>query len=213
MRLYESTIKSCLKKHLFLVAILLAAVKAITFDLPAVETRNVEEGSKCFSQYVPHDTLVLAAVKIGEGYNQRVNIESDISGNLRNAFNTNGEGELYVCFENILDNGFKESPQYKRSIELQFSVGAEASDFKKIASAEKLSPLEFELRKLETVVSEIVDEMNYLKRREANLRDTNESTNERVQWFSTLSLFTLFGLGTWQVLYLRRFFRRKRLID
>lgn len=69
--------------------------------------------------------------------------------------------------------GFKESPQYKRSIELQFSVGAEASDFKKIASAEKLSPLELELRKLETVVSEIVDEMNYLKRREAKLRDTN----------------------------------------
>lgn len=60
---------------LFLVASLLAAVKAITFDLPAVETRNAEEGSKCFSQYVPHDTLVLAAVKIGEGYNQRVNIE------------------------------------------------------------------------------------------------------------------------------------------
>ncbi|KAG1469862.1 hypothetical protein G6F56_003015 [Rhizopus delemar] len=212
---------------LLLVASLCTLVNAIHFELHAVTNEHLEEGTKCFSQYVPHDTLVLAVVNVGEGYNQHVNLEilddsetpniyvkkKDISGELRNAFNTNKEGEVYVCFENVLDNGFKDGPQYKRTIELQFSVGAEAADFKKIASAEKLSPLELELRKLETVVSEIVDEMNYLKRREAKLRDTNESTNERVKWFSTLSLMTLFGLGTWQVLYLRRFFKRKRLID
>lgn len=40
-----------------------------------------------------------------------------------------------------------------------------------------------------------------------------ESTNERVQWFSSLTLFALVSLGTWQVMYLRRFFKRKRLID
>lgn len=109
---------------------------------------------------------------------------------------------------------------------------------KTIAKNEKLGPLETELRKLETVVKEIVNEMQYLKRREARMRDTNgteslmkrkmwnvckynkmsnvlktESTNERVKWFSLLSLFTLVTLGTWQILYLRRFFKRKRLID
>ena len=57
-------------------------------------------------------------------------------------------------------------------------MGAEAADLKKIASAEKLSPLELELRKLETVVKEIVDEMNYLKNREAKLRDTNGKSFE-----------------------------------
>lgn len=158
-----------------------------------------------------------------------------------------------VCFTNVLDSGkilvifvcacdrwvkllfigFQEGNQYKRSIALQFSVGAEAADYQKVVNAENLNPLEAELRKLETVVKEIVDEMNYLKAREAKLRDTNgnyshltinqdsifffsfsiESTNERVKWFSTISLFTLFGLGTWQILYLRRFFKRKRLID
>lgn len=99
-----------------------------------------------------------------------------------------------VCFTNVLDDGnnknenkirwvtktsffffvgFKEGSQYKRSIELHFGVGAEAEDFKKYANEEKLTPLELELRKLETVVKEIVDEMNYLKSREAKLRDTN----------------------------------------
>jgi hypothetical protein len=46
-------------------------------------------------------------------------------------------------------------------------------DYSKIAKAEKLEPLELELRKLEKVVQEIWDEMEYLKRREAKMRDTN----------------------------------------
>lgn len=82
--------------------------------------------------------------------------------------------------------GFQEGPQYKRTIELQFSVGAEAADFKKMANAEKLDPLELELRKLETVVKEIVDEMNYLKRREAKLRDTNGNDTHRLFYWHEL---------------------------
>ncbi|KAL7310472.1 vesicle coat component [Mucor circinelloides] len=212
---------------LLVLSSIFALVSAIKFDLPAVTQDRRAEGTKCLNQYVAKDTLVLATVNVGEGYNQRVELEileegetrnvytkkTNVNGELRNAFNTNNDGEVMVCFTNILDDGFQEGPQYKRTVELQFSVGAEAADFKKIANAEKLDPLELELRKLETVVKEIVDEMNYLKRREAKLRDTNESTNERVKWFSILSLFTLFALGTWQILYLRRFFKRKRLID
>jgi len=98
-------------------------------------------------------------------------------------------------------------------IDVDFDVGAEAMDYSAIAKSEKLQPIEAELRKLEKVVQEIWDEMEYLKNREAKMRDTNESTNERVQWFSFLTLFTLISLGTWQIYYLRRFFKRKRLID
>ncbi|KAI8353308.1 emp24/gp25L/p24 family/GOLD-domain-containing protein [Choanephora cucurbitarum] len=166
---------------------LMATANAIKFDLPAVTKDRVFEGTKCLAQYVAKDTLVLATVNVGEGFNQRVELEilddaenrnvytkkSNVNGELRNAFNTNNDGDVMVCFTNILDEGFKEGPQYKRTIELQFSVGAEATDFQKMANAEKLNPLELELRKLETVVKEIVDEMNYLKRREARLRDTN----------------------------------------
>ncbi|KAG2236907.1 hypothetical protein INT48_002720 [Thamnidium elegans] len=212
---------------LLVLSSILAVVTAIKFDLPAVTQERVFEGTKCLSQYVPRDTMVLVTINVGEGYNQRVELEilddtesrnvylkkPNVNGDLRNAFSTKVDGEVMVCFTNVLDDGFKEGSQYKRSIELHFGVGAEADDFKKIANAEKLTPLELELRKLETVVKEIVDEMNYLKAREAKLRDTNESTNERVKWFSVISLFTLFGLGTWQILYLRRFFKRKRLID
>ena len=37
---------------------------------------------------------------------------------------------------------------------------------------------------MEESVGDIVTEMEYLKGREMRLRDTNESTNERVKWFA-----------------------------
>jgi hypothetical protein len=44
-----------------------------------------------------------------------------------------------------------------------------------IANQESLSGLETEMRKLEGIVKEIVDEMTYLKRREERFTDTNRA--------------------------------------
>ena len=117
-----------------------AITNAIKFDLPAVTKDRVFEGTKCLAQYVPKDTLVLATVNVGEGFNQRVELEvilglnatdctlltvpplffqilddaenrnvytkkSNVNGELRNAFNTNNDGDVMVCFTNILDDG------------------------------------------------------------------------------------------------------------
>jgi hypothetical protein len=49
--------------------------------------------------------------------------------------------------------------------------------------------------------------MEYLRAREQKLRDTNESTNERVKWFAFGTMGMLVGLGVWQVIYLRAYFR------
>lgn len=67
--------------------------------------------------------------------------------------------------------------------------------------------METELRRIEELVSEIVNEMDYLRTREQKLRDTNESTNERVKWFAFGTMGMLVGLGAWQVIYLRAYFR------
>lgn len=60
---------------------------------------------------------------------------------------------------------------------------------------------------MEEMVSEIVSEMDYLRTREQKLRDTNESTNNRVKYFGLSTTFILVGLWVWQVLYLRAYFR------
>jgi hypothetical protein len=60
---------------------------------------------------------------------------------------------------------------------------------------------------MEEMVTEIVSEMDYLRSREQKLRDTNESTNNRVKWFGLTTTFILIVLWVWQILYLRAYFR------
>lgn len=86
------------------------------------------------------------------------------------------------------------------------------------------------MRKLEGVIKEIVDEMDYLKKREERFSSTNgmsfisvtfltflitntESTNARVQSFGFYTFVALVGLGIWQIFHLRSYFKRKYLID
>ena len=94
-----------------------------------------------------------------------------------------------------------------RSIELDVDIGADARDWSSIQAQEKLKPAETELRRIEEMVAEVVNEMEYLRSREQKLRDTNESTNERVKWFAFGTMGMLIGLGAWQVVYLRAYFR------
>jgi hypothetical protein len=94
-----------------------------------------------------------------------------------------------------------------RHIELDVDIGADAKDWSAIQAGEKLKPVETELRRIEEVVAEIVAEMDYLRGREQKLRDTNESTNERVKWFAFATMGILVSLGVWQIVYLRAYFR------
>ncbi|SAM03154.1 hypothetical protein [Absidia glauca] len=212
---------------LAIVSTLMVLTQAVKFDLPAALSDRTDTTQRCLSQFVAKDTQVLITVNTGEGYNQRIDLEvsqdgpvpnvytrkRDLQHSFANAFDTISEGLVTMCFTNTLDEGFVESSLYSRWVEVDMNIGAEAMDYKLLAKSEKLDPLELELRKLEKVVQEIVEEMNYLKTREALMRDTNESTNERVKWFSIGSILTLVCLGFWQIAYLRHYFRRKRLID
>lgn len=63
--------------------------------------------------------------------------------------------------------------------------------------------------------------LNFYIRRKYDLLFSNmtvfnfstESTNTRVLYFSIFSMCCLIGLATWQVFYLRRFFKAKKLIE
>jgi p24 family protein delta-1 len=110
-----------------------------------------------------------------------------------------------LCDANAFDTEIGRNPS--RHVELDIDIGADARDWSAIQAAEKLKPVETELRRIEETVNEIVQEMEYLRVREQKLRDTNESTNERVKWFAFGTMGMLVGLGAWQVVYLRAYFR------
>lgn len=99
-----------------------------------------------------------------------------------------------------------------RLVELDMDIGADAIDYNAIQETESLKPVEVELRKITDLTQEVMDTLEYLRQRELMMRNTNESTNDRVKYFAVLSICVLVGLGAWQSWYMKNFFQRKGMI-
>ncbi|EIW78458.1 hypothetical protein CONPUDRAFT_83856 [Coniophora puteana RWD-64-598 SS2] len=198
---------------------------AIKFSLPPQRSPQ----PKCIWNAAHPHALVIVTANVGSGGGQRVDVEiidsspernvylskRDISGETRLAVTAHGEGEVGVCMKNTLSTDISalHAKNMTRVIDLEVDIGADAVDYNAIANQESLSGLETEMRKLEGIVKEITDELEYLKKREERFSGTNESTNQRVQSFAWFSIISLACLGVWQVFHLRAFFKRKYLID
>ncbi|RJE20972.1 hypothetical protein PHISCL_06682 [Aspergillus sclerotialis] len=194
---------------------------ALKFDIYATSGHH----EQCIRNFVGQDQLVMvtAIVSGQRGDGQMVNMHikdalgnehghpKDVAGELRQTFTSSHDTAFDVCFENRLMSHSAVATPF-RSIELDIDIGADARDWSSIQAQEKLKPVEKDLRRIEEMVGEIVNEMEYLRAREQTLRDTNESTNERVKWFAFGTMGMLVGLGAWQVVYLRAYFRSKHLI-
>ncbi|XP_071780278.1 transmembrane emp24 domain-containing protein 10-like [Centroberyx gerrardi] len=200
---------------LLLVPLLFDLVFSVTFYLP-VNFR------KCLREEIHKDVLVTGEYEVSEQPNTKTNLKiTDSSGHTlytkddaskgKFAFTTEDYDMFEVCFESKSPLGTGRVPD--QLINLDMKHGVEAKNYEEIAKVEKLKPLEVELRRLEDLSESIVNDFAYMKKREEEMRDTNESTNTRVLYFSIFSMCCLIGLATWQVLYLRRFFKAKKLIE
>ncbi|KAF7262570.1 hypothetical protein EG68_00086 [Paragonimus skrjabini miyazakii] len=139
------------------------------------------------------------------------------------AFSTEDYDLFEVCFISHPIPGMHNAAH--REIFLDVKHGAEAKNFDlvgcsfvfihfiQLAKAEKLKPVEAELKRLEALTDEIVRDFNNMHNKSNKMRSTNESTHSRVLYFSVFSMFTLIGFACWQVLYLRRYFKSKKLIE
>lgn len=62
------------------------------------------------------------------------------------------------------------------------------------------------VKTLMELVTQVKDEQSYIVMRERTHRNTAESTNGRVKWWSIFQLGVLIGEGIFQVWWLKRFF-------
>lgn len=97
-------------------------------------------------------------------------------------------------------------------IRVDWKLGVAAADWESIAKKENLNAMATELRRLEETVREIHEEMIAMRRREEEMREISESTSRRVSTFAILSLLLSIGVGVWQLIYLRSFFIRKKVL-
>ena len=72
-----------------------------------------------------------------------------------------------------------------------------------LPKADVVAPVEREIRALATGLTAVKDEQEYIVVRERTHRNTAESTNSRVKWWSILQAFVLFAVVAWQVYYLK----------
>ncbi|NXU57076.1 TMEDA protein, partial [Turnix velox] len=206
-----------LQALLLLLLVLLDPVRSISFQLPG-------KARKCLREEIHRDTLVTGEYEIGappgssSGPSANLKI-TDSAGHIlyakedaikgKFAFTTEDYDMFEACFESKLPVGTGRMPD--QLVILDMKHGVEAKNYEEVL--EKLKPLEVELRRLEDLSESIVNDFAYMKKREEEMRDTNESTNTRVLYFSIFSMCCLIGLATWQVFYLRRFFKAKKLIE
>ncbi|POS85828.1 endosomal P24B protein [Erysiphe pulchra] len=73
-------------------------------------------------------------------------------------------------------------------------------------------PLESEVRELSELLAQVKDEQSYIVLRERTHRNTAESTNARVKWWSIFQMAVLIAEGIFQVWWLKRFFEVKRVV-
>lgn len=67
----------------------------------------------------------------------------------------------------------------------------------------------YTVKQLAELLTQVKDEQSYIVVRERTHRNTAESTNSRVKWWSVFQLGVVIGVGLFQVWWLRRFFEVK----
>ncbi|KAG2455280.1 TMED9 protein, partial [Polypterus senegalus] len=97
-------------------------------------------------------------------------------------------------------------------VHLDIQVGEHATNYAEIAAKDKLTELQLRVRQLIEQVEQIQKEQNYQRYREERFRQTSESTNQRVLWWSIIQTLILVAIGFWQMRHLKSFFEAKKLV-
>ncbi|GJP37113.1 hypothetical protein CLOM_g21554 [Closterium sp. NIES-68] len=198
-----------------ILAVGLSHVAAIRFEVTAY--------SKCLGEEVQEGTLVVASylvvpsgessdhtkitVKVTSPFGRQLHWQSSVEeGHF--GFTAKESGQFMACF--WMPHG---TPgEHSVMVDLEWRSGVAAKDWASIAKKEKIDGMGLELRKLDEAVRAIRDEMTYFRGREAEIRDSNERTNERVAFISITSLLICVALAALQLWFLLSYFHRKKLL-
>lgn len=129
------------------------------------------------------------------------------------ALTTQSAGEYSFCFLDMPRAGHQMTPGSKRLVTFNQRSGLGAKDYGDVAKKEHLEPLEVELRKMEDLVEELNGQLQYLRNRDFEARDTSESTNSRVVWYGIISTTILVILGISQIYSFWAYLKKKQVLN
>uniref|UniRef100_A0A1W7RAK0 Transmembrane emp24 domain-containing protein eca n=1 Tax=Hadrurus spadix TaxID=141984 RepID=A0A1W7RAK0_9SCOR len=190
-----------------------------------------ETERKCFIEEIPDETLVVGNYKcelhdpktggfmpsspgIGmhvevQDPNGKIILSKMYSSEGRFTFTSSAPGEHVIC---LYSNSSKWFSGSQLRVHLDIQIGEHAVDYGNVAQKEKLTELQLRVRQLLDQVEQITKEQNYQRYREERFRQTSESTNQRVLWWSVAQTGILLAMGFWQMKHLKSFFQAKKLV-
>lgn len=212
---------------LFLVMVV--AVGWVALPTQGLYMELQEGATKCFIEEVPKDTLVMTdfeteqllafgaqaeprfrelamRVSVRDPTNNLI-LQRELPTSSRFAFTSRNGGEHHICFQTNSTRWFGSGMQLKFSLDID--TGAGAVDYDDLAKVEHLDNIEVLVRRLNDRVRACRKEIAYQKSREEQHRDTSESTNSRVMYWSLLQTTLLAASGLWQIHHLKPFLIRR----
>ncbi|KAI5841378.1 emp24/gp25L/p24 family/GOLD-domain-containing protein [Morchella snyderi] len=193
-------------------ATLFSAAALLTSSL--VSAHNIQlnaHGRECFHETLHKDDRMTVTFQIGDReFGGAGNLDVDFwiqdpAGVLKvsehavssgdHSFDAHLDGRYTYCFSN--ENSSVNTKEVSFNVHGIVYVPEEP---------ESADPLEREVRSLGEMLNQVKDEQEYIVVRERVHRNTAESTNSRVKWWSIFQLGVVGGNGVFQVWYLKRFF-------
>jgi len=114
------------------------------------------------------------------------------------------DGQYRLCFKSLLS--------YVQTISFNVRAQKQETHPEELATLDDSKKLEALVAALEGKVQEISAQQSYATTREAVHRDTSETTNSRILWWTFLEVAVLVVLAGFQIYYLKSFFEVKQLV-
>lgn len=115
-----------------------------------------------------------------------------------------------LCFEN--SNEDAPIQLVIESVLVSDDGSSAPDDDKPVFDSSNLTPLAEQLTESIDSANSIINEMRFMESRERRMRQTADSINSRVRYFSYISVAVLIVVTYVQVAYLKRYFRKKKLL-
>ncbi|KAI8382307.1 emp24/gp25L/p24 family/GOLD-domain-containing protein [Blakeslea trispora] len=185
---------------------LLKTALAVNIDIPAHE-------NECFYEELNYGDRLSLTYQVGEGGDYDIDFwVSDPQNNvvLSNSREDSGHftvtatmpGKHLYCFSNKMSSVAAKSVNFNAHVNPKNSVDDTNHE----------DPLRNEIEELAESILNIKAEQEYIIAREQRHRDTAESTNTRVKWWSIAQIGLLISVCAWQVHYIKHFFEVKRTV-
>lgn len=119
------------------------------------------------------------------------------------AFVTNADGPFNFCVDNLGTD--------RETVTLKISSGVAANDFSDLPTSKEVQKSTSMISSIEKKLADITESLRTLRAREDDFRATSETIYSRVWSYSFCSIGLLVGLCVFQLVYLKIFFKQKKL--